>query len=382
MPDSVVTSLEAQLEYKNQQLAAIREISRAIAEARDLDDTLDLITRRTTEVMQVDSASIYLYNAAESKLILAASTGLNKRGIGQYSLPHGAGLTGWAAEHRELVAVADAFQDKRFYRILGSGESKYPSLMAMPLMSRDRVIGAANVQTKTVHAFTGDEKELFIFICELTAAAIEKVKLVHAAQIQEMHHRVKNNLQTIAMLLRLQIGQEKKLSPEDILNESINRVMSIATVHEILSEATVDEVDVFELIKRVSTTVSSNMVNPSANIRVSVRGESVHLPSQKATSLALVANELLQNALEHGMVGRETGEILITLTHNPQFLRLTVIDNGNGLPAHFNAKTDLGLGLDIVRATVQEDMRGKFNIGPRVEGVGTEVRVKIPLDES
>jgi signal transduction protein with GAF and PtsI domain len=78
----MVASLKAQLQHKNEQLAAIREISRAIAEARDLDDTLDLITRRTTEVMHVDSASIYLYNAAESKLILAASTGLNKRGIG------------------------------------------------------------------------------------------------------------------------------------------------------------------------------------------------------------------------------------------------------------------------------------------------------------
>lgn len=374
-----ITDLQKQLDQKTAQLAAIREISRAIAEARDLNDTLDLITRRTTEVMHVDSASIYLYDPSGSRLVLAASTGLNRAGIGRYSLPHEASLTGWAAEHRETVAVVDALQDPRFYRILGSGESKYPTLMAMPLVSQDKVIGAANVQTKTLHEFTEDEKELFSFITELTATALEKVKLIHAALVQEMHHRVKNNLQTIAMLLRLQMGQGKNLSPHDVLNESINRVLSIATVHEILSEAVVDEVDVLDLIQRVSRTISGNMVSPSANIHISVRGEPVSLPSQRATSLALVANELLQNALEHGMATQEEGKIKVTLTRSSKQLRLSVLDNGKGLPPGFKADTDLGLGLNIVRATVQEDMKGTFYIGPAVSGSGTQVKVIVPL---
>jgi two-component sensor histidine kinase len=374
-------TLEAQLQQKNAQLAAIREISRAIAEAQDLNDTLDLIVRRTTEVMHVESCSIYLYNPGRDKLILAATTGLNRAGIGEFYLPHGAGLTGWAAEHRQVVAVTNAFEDVRFYRILGSGESKFPSLMAMPLVSRDKVIGAANVQTVARHDFAEDEIELFRFITELAATALEKAQLVHAAVVREMHHRVKNNLQTIAMLLRLQMDQEKKLSPHDILNETINRVLSIATVHEILSEAGVDRAGALDLIKRMSATISNNMINPAANINITVAGDNIELPSQQATSLALVANELLQNALEHGMAGRSQGNIVIKLAANKGQLHLSVTDDGGGLPAGFNMETNLGLGLEIVRTSVTEDMHGTFHLGPSPKGVGTVAHIILPMQE-
>lgn len=374
-----MTDLAAQLKQKSAQLAAVREISRAIAEAQDLKDTLDLITRRTTEVMHVDSCSIYLHDQANDKLILAASTGLNQAGIGEVYLPHGAGLTGWAAEHRRVVAVADAFSDDRFYRILGSGESQFPSLLAMPLISRDRVIGAANVQTKVRHEFSRDEIELFGFITELAAAALEKAQLVHAALVQEMHHRVKNNLQTIAMLLRLQLSQDKKLTPQAILHETTNRVLSIATVHEILSEAGVDRVGALDLIKRMSTTISTYMINPTANIEISVKGDNIELPSQRATSLALVANELLQNAVEHGLAGREEGQITIVLANEQTHLRLDVSDDGRGLPDNFNLETDLGLGLEIVRTSVVEDMQGVFQIGPAPSQAGTLVQITIPI---
>lgn len=373
------TDLQAQLKQKNAQLAAVREISQAIAGAENIDDTLDLITRRTTEIMHVDSCSIYLYDESEEKLVLKASTGLNQEGIGLFWLPHGGGLTGWAAEHRTTIAVENAFADPRFHRILGSGESKFPSLLAVPLVSQDKVIGAANVQTEERHNFTTDEIELFTLIAELAATALGKAQLVHAALVQEMHHRVKNNLQTIAMLLRLQIGQEKGLSPHDILNETINRVLSIATVHEILSEAVVDEVDLLELIRRVSTTIASNMIDPAANITISVNGDAVKLSSQRATGLALVANELLQNALEHGIANRSQGQITVKLTAEPNRLRLNVADDGSGLPAHFNPDTDLGLGLTIVRTSVIEDMRGRFWIRPHKNGVGTMAQVAVPL---
>lgn len=377
-----MSAIEDQLSQKIAQLAAVREISRAIAQAQDLNETLDLITRRTTEVMHVDSCSIYLYNDPRDKLVLAATTGLNKQGVGQMYLPYGAGLTGWAAEHREAVAIGNAFTDPRFYRILGSGESKFPSLMAMPLVSRDKVIGALNVQTKRPYQFSKDEIELFGFITELAAAALEKAQLVHTATVQEMHHRVKNNLQSIAMLLQLQMNQSKELSPRNILNETINRVLSIATVHEILSEAGVDRVKVLDLIKRLSATISTNMVNPAAKIRIMVSGDNVELASQRATGLALVANELIQNALEHGMVDRKRGQIIINLSQKGKTLLLSVQDDGNGLPAEFDPETDLGLGLDIARTTITEDMQGAFSIGPREKGSGTLVQISIPMAAS
>lgn len=372
-------ALETALKQKNAQLAAMREISRAIAAAQDLTDTLNLITRRTTQVMGVDSCSIYLYNQARDRLVLAASTGLNQAAVGEMYLPRGTGLTGWAAEHRQTVAVSNAFADVRFQRLPGSGESKFASLMAMPLVSRNRVIGAANVQTVSRHQFSEDEIELFSFIVELAAVALEKAQLVHSALVQEMHHRVKNNLQTIAMLLRLQLAQDKELSPRNVLKETINRVLSIAAVHEMLSEAGVDRVGLLDLIRRVSNTVAGNMAEPGADITVEVTGDNVEMASRQATGLALIANELLQNALEHGLSGRAKGRVSIRLIHRYSQLRLRVQDDGRGLPPHFDPHSDLGLGLDIVRTTVTEDMRGKFFIGPAKNGPGTFVQVTIPL---
>jgi two-component sensor histidine kinase len=146
-----------------------------------------------------------------------------------------------------------------------------------------------------------------------------------------------------------------------------------------LSEAVVDQVDVLDLIRRVSTTISSNMTNPGANIRITVSGDSFQLPSQRATSLALIANELLQNALEHGIADQSEGQISIRLNHERKRLSLRVTDNGRGLPPGFNPNRDLGLGLSIVQTTVTEDFKGKFFIGPATNGPGTTISIGIPL---
>jgi two-component sensor histidine kinase len=150
-------------------------------------------------------------------------------------------------------------------------------------------------------------------------------------------------------------------------------------VHEMLSEAGVDKVGVLDLIRRLAATVACNMVNPEAVINISVTGDNMELSSQRATGLALVANELLQNALEHGLAGRGQGNITITLTDEGHRLTLKVRDDGRGLPPGFNPHTDLGLGLEIVRATVTEDMQGQFDIGPAHPPPGALVQIALPI---
>lgn len=365
------------LHKKTAQLAAVREISRAIAEAWDLETTLDLIVKRTSEVMAVESCSIYLFNKDKDKLILAATTGLNQQGIGEMFLPKGAGLTGWAAEQNEAVAIADANSDPRFHRMIGSGESRFASLMAMPLVTRGNVIGAANVQTAANHTFSDEEIELFSFITDLAATALEKAKLVHAAVVQEIHHRVKNNLQTIAMLLRLQVAQADTLSPEDILHETINRVLSIATVHEILAHEHHSYIQLKQLVEKVCQSISTSMTL-SGQINIQVNGTDLVLASKFATNLALITNELLQNALEHSLTHQENGEILVNLSLTQTHFTLSVSDNGRGLPPNFNLELDHGLGLELVQTMVTEDLDGTFSLTPAPHK-GTQAIVCIPL---
>lgn len=367
------------LHQKTVQLAAVREISRAIAEARDLKSTLDLIVQRTTEVMQVASCSIYLYDKEDQKLILAATTGLNQQGIGHIALTPGSGLTGWAAAYGETVAIANADTDPRFYRVVGSGESRFVSLMAMPLITRGKVIGAANVQTANYHPFSEDEIEIFSFITDLAATALEKAKLVHAEVLQEIHHRVKNNLQTIAMLLRLQMSQADELSPRNILHETINRVLSIAAVHEILAQDHHSHIGLKRLLKHVSQMIAHNMTI-DGRVIVTVKGDDFLVPSQIATNLALVTNELLQNALEHGLAHCDQGEVKIRLSIDDNHFTLTVSDHGRGLSDSFNLPEDQGLGLELVQTTIVEDLEGTFTLTATPQG-STLATVRIPLDK-
>ena len=366
------------LQQKTAQLAAVREISRAIAEAQDLDATLDLIARRTTEVMGVDSCSIYLYDKEGVNLVLAASTGLRRGGIGAVLLPKGKGLTGWAAEHAEAVAAANAKRDPRFYRVIGSGESRFASLLAMPLLTRGKVIGAANVRTADIRRFSDEEIELFSFITDLAAAALEKAKLVRATVVQEIHHRVKNNLQTIAMLLRLQLAQNNALTPEDILHETINRILSIAAVHEMLAQEHHARVSIKRLLQQIAANITTGMTMPG-QVNVAVVGDDLYLPAQLAANLALIANELIQNALEHGLTPQRSGQIRVKLKHRDKFFGLSVSDNGCGLPPNFELDTMRGLGLELVQTLAEEDLNGVFKI-TSTPGKGAEALVRIPLE--
>jgi signal transduction protein with GAF and PtsI domain len=170
--------LQARLKRKEAALSALREISQAIAAAWSLDSTLSLMTRKTTHIMGVDSCSIYLMDDKGETLVLRATTGLAPEAIGKASLRLGEGITGWAASTGQAVAVRDAAADPRFKLLPETKELRFVSLLAVPLRSREKTIGAINVQTKAPHDYTPDEVELLSIIADLAAGAIEKARLI------------------------------------------------------------------------------------------------------------------------------------------------------------------------------------------------------------
>jgi signal transduction protein with GAF and PtsI domain len=179
-----MSEIEHQLPRKTAQLAALREIGRAINAAWELEATLDLITCRTAEVMGMDSCSIYLLDREGQELVLKATTGLAAEAVGQAMLRLGEGLTGWAAETGQPVAVADAAGDPRFKYLPETQETRFQSLLAVPLINQGRVIGAMNVQTRLHHEFSDDEVELLGLIADLAAGALEKALLYEGMQRQ------------------------------------------------------------------------------------------------------------------------------------------------------------------------------------------------------
>lgn len=190
----------------------------------------------------------------------------------------------------------------------------------------------------------------------------EKELLIKSAVIQEIHHRVKNNLQTIASLLRLQSRRTKSQQVKAALRESVNRILSISVVHEFLSQQDAEFIDVAEVAKNILDMVIQNMLEPGFNLQTVFNGETVILPSEQASSLALVINELIQNSIEHGFVGQPEGVIGVDIATLDDTYKIEIYDNGIGMPPDFNPQASGSLGLQIVRTLIESDLGGSFRL--------------------
>lgn len=198
---------------------------------------------------------------------------------------------------------------------------------------------------------------------------------IKSTMIQEIHHRVKNNLQTIAALLRLQARRTGSPEVGDMLKQTIHRILSIAVVHEYLSYDESSIVNLREVTQRIINEATQGILDPMKRIRFVLDGQDVLLPAQQATSSALIVNELLQNAIEHGFANRNEGIVRISLDENEGQCRLEIADDGEGLSPGFNTAHDGSLGLQIVRTLVREDLRGRFELA---DGAGVRAIVTFP----
>jgi len=230
---------------------------------------------------------------------------------------------------------------------------------------------------RAIPLFAGGLLERTVFIISDVTEIRKKEKelLVKSAVIQEIHHRVKNNLQTIASLLRLQARRTRSAEVKAALRESVNRILSISVVHEFLSQQDKEFIDVAEVTKNILDSVIQNMLEPDFNIETVLNGQTVILPSEQASSLALVINELIQNSIEHGFVGRKEGLIGVDITTTPEGYQVDIYDNGIGLPANFCLDNTSSLGLQIVRTLIENDLGGKFCLFSRT---GTHAFITIP----
>jgi len=203
----------------------------------------------------------------------------------------------------------------------------------------------------------------------------ERELITKDATIREIHHRVKNNLQTVTALLRLQARRLSDPAGRAALEEAVRRVGSIAVVHETLSTTGQDRVAFDEVADRVIASVVE--VAATAGVISAERiGEFGLLLPGVATPLAMVLAELVQNAIEHGL-GAVAGRLEVRVERGARGLRMVVADDGVGLPTGFTLEGSTNLGLQIVRTLTVNELGGQISVN-RVES-GTEVVVEIPL---
>jgi two-component sensor histidine kinase len=210
----------------------------------------------------------------------------------------------------------------------------------------------------------------------------ERALRVKDATIREIHHRVKNNLQTVASLLRLQGRRLHSDEAREALAESVRRISSIALVHETLSQDSRQRVSFEKIAGRIVDMLADGLVNPDLPVTFEIAGSPGDLPAEVATPLALVLTELLQNCVEHAFVGRTperpgapVGTVKVRFEREPTVLRVAVEDDGVGLPEG-GLDGVAKLGLQIARTLVETELGGTFEAN---RANGTTIELVLPL---
>ena len=458
-------------------LRLLTETIAAVNSSLDLEEVLGLIARRVADALEADACFVYLYDEHADELVLRATHGTRVEEMTRRPrMRPGEGITGVAAAAREPVMIAEqAHLDPRFKAFPNLREDEYESILAVPILMREKLEGALNVRTRQARAFDASEIALLLAIAAQVAQSIEHARLYDEAQrrvrelealariaetvtesleieeslarivaatvdaldatgaalvledgriawpegragayavrmplrwkgrtvgelvcdrdmpftrddrallssiahqaavalehgravlrgvlAQEIHHRVKNNLQTVASLLRLQARAEG-VDPRKALADSVNRILAIAAVHEVLTERRDEDVALDELLDRLRGMLVQGL---GARKQVDASLERVSLAGDRATALALVFSELLQNALEHG-----GDDVRIELERVLQ--QLAEDDSGSGVRGDPD-----GTGLSIVRALVRDELNGRFDLRT---AEGTRAEVTFPI---
>ena len=466
------------MDVRARHLRLLTETIAAVNSTLDLEEVLALVARKVADALDTEACFVYLYDERSDELVLRATHGTSVEEMTRRPrMRRGEGITGTAAAEQAPVMIpSQAHLDPRFKLFANLPEDQYESILAVPILARERLAGALNVRTLQPREFTQEEIELLVAIADQVAQTIEHAQLyaqaqqrvaelealariseavseslyleesleaivkttmdavgatgaalvledgniawpeghpgTHAVRLplrwkrrqigelvcdrdtpftaderallasiahhaavalehgravmrgvlaQEIHHRVKNNLQTVASLLRLQ-ARAPHADPRKALEDSVHRILAIAAVHEVLTEQREEVVELRELLERLRAMLVQGL---AAGKEVRADLEPVALAGNRATALALVFSELLQNALEHG------GEtVQIELTQRNGEVRLAIADDGEGIEADAE-----GTGLSIVQALVRDELQGRLDL--RNEG-GTRAEVVFP----
>jgi two-component sensor histidine kinase/GAF domain-containing protein len=448
-------------------LRLLTETIEAVNSSLDLEEVLGLVARKVAGALEADACFVYLYDEHTDELVLRATHGTRVEDMTRRPrMRPGEGITGAAAAARAPVMLPEqAHLDPRFKAFANLPEDEYESILAVPILAREKLEGALNIRTRRAREFSVAEIDLLLAIAAQVAQTIEHAKLYSEAQrrvrelealariseavseslyleesleaivettmeavgasgaalvledgqiawpegrpganavrlplrskgrqvgelvcdrdtpftdedrallgsianqaavalehgravmrgvlAQEIHHRVKNNLQTVASLLRLQARDVEALDPRKALDDSVNRVLAIAAVHEVLTERREDDVDLAELLERLRS-----MLVQSLGVAKQVESdlEPVLLTGDRATALALIFSELFQNALEHG-----GSAVRVELASRGGEAVLAIADDGRGM----EGDGAQGTGLSIVRALVNDELKGTLSL--------------------
>ncbi len=350
------------------ELQTLQKVTAVVTSTLDLTRVLETIAEQAAVLGQADVVSMYeLGPDGESLTFLAgyeATTGEGSQVLEEVR----------KEAVRRAMQMSNLSVDEALAVIATSeNSSEAGTVFCIPLRTAHGTIGGICLHFDAGNGPSREQIDLLQSFCNTAAIAIEQARLYDDARrsltsksalLQEMHHRVRNNLQTVAALLSMHVRRAGDQAWALPLKEAVNRIRSIAAVHDLLTREDIGITTVNEVAKLVTDEAATTLVPPDAEYIFFVEGEAAEVSSREATVLAILINELVANAVLHGLQGRRVGIVKVAIGLIGGQVTVRVEDSGKGFRPGFRAEVDGGLGLQIAQNLVSTDLRGNVALEP------------------
>lgn len=365
---------DEQLRRKIHELSTIHRVSSIIASTLNLGEVLQIITTQAVHLAGAERSCIFELDAEKQELHVLAHYGLNSTLARKLRIPVNECCAGRTVTMGEPTMAVDCFHSDGTCFIHNDPllSSDIHSVVSVPLRAREKVLGCICLYSSRRHLPSPEQMQLVVTFANEAAIAIENARLyeetLHALEIKsvllrELHHRVKNNLATVAGILSLQRRRTKSPEVRYTLAESVNRVQGLAATHDLLSHEDVSEARVDDVARKIVGVANANLKPPGKHITFEVEPCPVVIPSRAVTILALILNEMVSNAIKHGMANQERGRVTIRGYEEDGQVVVQVIDTGVAplRSAPGEEESSEGLGLSLIKNLIG-DLGGQFRL--------------------
>lgn len=361
------------LQQRNRDLTLLNRASQVFISTLDLDQVLAVILAEVRHVLAVLACSAWLIDPATEELVCRQATDPQGDLIRGWRLEPGQGVAGWVTQHGQSLVIPDVQQDSRHFKGVDQQTGlAVRSILTVPLWVRQKVIGVLQVVDAQVNRFDETDLTLLESLAATAAITIENARLYEqvrqdadtkATLLNEVNHRVKNNLAAIVGLLyaeRRHANIEDQPVYQVILTDLINRVQGLATVHSMLSASGWTPLELGELARQVIR--SALQVLPwDKHLSVNILPSHVLVSPEQARNLALIINELATNTIRHAMTEHNEVQITVSITENNDTICLEFRDNGPGYPDTVLRLEKYDAGFELIQALAQKSLRGELH---------------------
>jgi len=366
---------EAKIHSENEEvLDAVFRAAEFLTSEYELNDVLSLLSEQVTKFMNADGCTIYLIDEGTHTIIDTVEFKVKEELQVQLKEK-------FVLNINQSEKLYYSNENEKDFQSIFQLNNKVKTIICIPLLIRTRVTGVIQICYERLYIHSKEETKYLSTFARHAALAIEDTRLMgRSALLQESHHRIKNNLQSIINIVSLQkqvSDDDSGNNLDDVLDNIISRVKSIAVIHDLLARDKLGRsiINIKDIVESVSN--FSSVMN--TQLKINLELDDIFIPYNKATSIALIINELINNCIKHAFPSGSKGSISVKCKKFRKFVLLSVEDNGVGISPDFDINKTDSLGISIVSSIARYEFKGNVEFISKRKGI--KVEIKLPNEK-